>query len=151
MQFNNSVFLQPAHPVPIVLKALAQRPLLYIAASLNKLQNAPCSFVNRSANGTSECRLHIHLPTFNGRRPIKPLLRGQRRLKRAAFQNIAAMRRKKHPLECEIQIANARAKIFRYPSIKNCLAKPSGFYKVRLVGVALENLSEVLQHPYAGF
>ena len=36
-------------------------------------------------------------------------------LKRAAFQNKAAMRRKKHPLGWEIRIANARAKIFRYP------------------------------------
>ena len=54
------------------------------------------------------CRLHIHLPPFNGR-PIKLLLRGQRRLKRAAFQNTAAMRRKKHPLGWKMRIANARA------------------------------------------
>ena len=110
----SAVFVQPAQLVPIVFKPCAERPLFTSAASLNKLPNAPYSFVKRSASGGSECRLLTHLPPFNGRF-IKPLLHGQHRLKRAAFQNKAAMRRKKHSLGWEIRIADARAKIFRYP------------------------------------
>ena len=109
MQSNHSVFLQPAQPVPIVLKA----PFLQ-RRFLKQIAKCAVFICETSSELRGVCTLHIHLPPFNGR-PIKPLLRGQRRLKRAAFQNTAAMRRKKHPPGWKMRIANARAKIFRYP------------------------------------